>query len=266
MSAKRFVQLLAAACVLSATGCSTTVFYNPGLVADRIQTVGAPTPGRVLIYTTAEQDAYVYKGRPTTFAGSATVANIPFGRMTHKIAVATFEKAFSGGAVAGSSLNRPADFDVILIPFVTEFDYYYRAVPGSMLKTGADIRMRLRGKVLSSDADVLLDKVYDSNRVLSEGTAGYVPKMLNKVAHTTLCDLMGEFAQDARLIVLQQSQASPTPRPATPTIPLPVPRSAPPAPVKTPPAPVYEAPRPVAPQVVPHMVPEVVPIPPPDGF
>ncbi len=263
MSVKRCLQLLAAASVLWATGCSTTVFYNPVLVADRIQPVGAPTSGRVLIYTTAKQDAYVYKGRPTTFVGSAVVAKIPFGRMTHEIAVATFDKAFSDGAVAGRSLNRPSDYDVILIPTVTEFDYHYRPLPGSMLKTAADIRMRLRGKVLSPGADVLLDKVYDSNRVLSEGTAGYVPKMLNKVAHTTLCDLMSDFARDVKLIVLQQGPAAPAPRAATPA-PAPAPRQPPPAPVPV--APVYAPPQPVKPSVDPNMVPEVVPLPPPDGF
>jgi len=263
MSAKRVVRLLAAVCVLSATGCSTTVFYNPTLVEDRIQPVGVSTPGRVLIYTTAKQDAYVFKGRPTTFVGSAVVAKIPFGRMTHEIAVATFDKAFSDGAVAGRSLNRPSDYNVIVIPTVTEFDYHYRPLPGSMLKTAADIRMQLRGKVLSPGADVLLDRVYDSNRVLSEGTAGYVPKMLNKVAHTTLCDLMADFARDVKLIVLQQGQAAPAPRSAAPT-PAPAPRQ--PTPAPAPAAPVYTPPEPVVPSVDPHMVPEVVPLPPPDGF
>ena len=202
MQVKHVPQFLAAVAVMSVvTGCSTTVFYNPALVAQRIQQVGVPSPGRALIYTTVAQDAYVYKGRPNTFAGSAVEARIPFGRMTHEIAIATFNDAFSQGTVSGRSLDRPSDYQVIIMPSVTEFDYQYSPTPGSLLQTSADIRMKLRGKVLSPDANVLMDKVYDSNRVMSEGTAGYVPKMLNKVVHTTLCDLMSEFARDVKLIV-----------------------------------------------------------------
>ena len=259
MHVKHVLQLLAAVGVLSATGCSTTVFYNPGLVAQRIQQVGAPTPGRVLIYTTPEQDAYVYKGRPTTFVGSAVTAHIPFGRMTHEIAVAAFDGAFSQGAVTGHSLDRPVDYEVILIPSVTEFDYHYRPRAGSMLKSVADIRMKLRGKVLTPSADVLMDKVYDSNRVASEGTAGYVPKMLNKVAHTTLCDLMSEFARDVKLVVLQQSRGAPAPsyRTSTPPSRAAIAPVRPSAPVRTP------SPPSVDPSLVPERIPAALV---PDGY
>jgi len=245
------MRLLAAMSLLCAVGCSTTVYYNPDLVSRHIQQVGTPTAGKVLIYSTPKEEAYVYSGRPTTFVGSAVTAHIPFGRMTRKIAVETFDKAFSGGCVTGHSLNRPSDYEVILMPAVTEFDYHYRPKVGSMLQTVADIRMKLRGKILSPNADVLMDQVYDSNRVASDPTAGYVPKVLNKVVHTTLCDLMSQFARDVRLIVLQRSQTSPRARPAAVEPPS-VPTYAPPT--------TSPAPSPVPP-VAPHLVPESVPVP-----
>ncbi len=74
---------------------------------------------------------------------------------------------------------------------------------------------------------MLVNKEYDSNRVLSKPTAGYLPSVLNDVVNKVLCDLMGEVARDVQLAVLQQALTAPAARA--------------PAPVYTP-APAYNPP------------------------
>ncbi len=207
MNRVRIDRLLLAGGVLMAAGCATTVRYSPDLVAQRIQQVGAPMPGKVLIHTTEAQDAGVYRGRPKSFAGSAVAVNIPFGKMTRDIALKTFHGNFSQGAVASDSMSDAAAYRVIIMPQVTHFDYLYRPAPGSLISMVADGRMKLRVKALSPDAVVLVDKEYDSSRVISEPTAGYLPTVLGQLAHTTLCDLMADVARDVKLAVLQQSMA-----------------------------------------------------------
>ena len=217
--------MLAVAGLVAVTGCSTTVRYSPDVVAQHIQRVGAPLPGKVLVHTTPAQDAYVYGGRPSTFAGSAVKANIPFGQMSREIALKTFEGAFRQGAVAGHSMRNAADYQVIIMPQITHFNYFYRVSPGSLIQSVADVQMKMRAKVLSPQAVVLVDREYDSHRVLSDPTAGYMPKVLGKVAHTVLCDLMADVARDVKLAVLQQAMTAPAARPVAP--PVDTPRTAP---------------------------------------
>jgi len=229
----RMLRSAAAITLVMATGCATTVRYSPDLVAGQIQRIGAPMPGKVLVHTTAEQDAYVYSGRPKSWAGSAVKAKIPFGELTREIALKTFEGSFSGGAVAGRSARDTSGYSAILMPYVTHFDYLYRPSPGSLVSMVADVRIKLRAKVMGPGAVVLIDKEYDSNRVVSKPTAGYLPKVLGAVAQTVLCDLMGEVARDMKLAVLQQAMAAPAARPTAPVYT--------PPPAYTP-APVYNPP------------------------
>ncbi len=150
MTAGRIVTILIAVGMVMITGCSTALRYSPEVAAERIQRVGAPIPGKVLIHTTPEQDAYVFKGHPKSFAGAATSVKIPFGKMTKAIAIKTFEHGFSQGADVGFSARDARDHRVIIMPHVSHFEYLYRAAPGSLIRSVADIRMTLRTKVFDS--------------------------------------------------------------------------------------------------------------------
>ena len=135
------------------------------------------------------------------------------------------------------------------------FDYFYALAPGSMFKSVAKVHMKLHAKVLTSDAEVLIDKTYNSPRVLSDSTAGYLPKLLSKVSHTVLCDLMSELARDVKLLALQQ-QSPVTPARPTPVRAAPSPTPAPvytPQPTENPPTPSYLIPEAIpAPEMVPN--------------
>jgi hypothetical protein len=115
-----------AAALATCAACTTTGRYDPKYFAPLPIASDKVLAGRALIQMTAEDEAYVFSGRPTTVVGSAGTLVLPLGQMTREAALNVFGAVFRGGSEAATAVP-PArkGFAVIVSPRVERFSYAY---------------------------------------------------------------------------------------------------------------------------------------------
>jgi hypothetical protein len=190
--------LLAAVCVLALGACAMTSSYNQSYLAAARRSAALQADGRALIVTTAEDDAYVYSGHPTSFTGAATTLTMPLGSIIKESATAAFADTFKGGAEAGHVIKDADRYVVIVAPKLKSFSYEYNAAKnvGFAITPTASVVVDLR--VLDAKGEARWQRSYQSGPV--EGPA-YVlntspQEEVSKVTHKALYDLFSAAAAD----------------------------------------------------------------------
>ena len=188
------VALAVAACLLA--GCAMTSTYNQSYLAAARRPAAVQVDGKALVVTTPEDDAYMYKGNPTSLTGSATTLEMPLGSIVKESAVAAFADTFKGGADAGTGIKDGQRYVVVVAPKLTSFTYEYNQLKnvGFAITPTASIVVDVR--VLDAKGATQWQRNYSSGPV--EGPSYMLntsPKEeISKVTHEGLYDL---FATDA---------------------------------------------------------------------
>jgi hypothetical protein len=199
MSRNPFSAVLAVATVvLALAGCAFTGAYNPAYLSAARRPAAVQADGRVLVVTTAEDDAYVYAGRPTSFTGSATTLTLPLGSIVRESAKAAFADTFRGGADAASAVAQAERYAVIVAPKLTSFTYEYNQLKNAGFAITPTAAAVVDVRVMDAGGGTRWQRTYSSGPV--EG-ASYMlntspHEEISKVAHKALYDLFAAAAAD----------------------------------------------------------------------
>ena len=101
---------------LGVTSSPTLLFYDNGKI------VGEKLSGTGAVYTTRDDDGYVYKGGAASSIGRAAQFEIPIGSMTKEIAKKVMTKKFSGGCAMTNSKRSAAKYRVTMPPRITGYE------------------------------------------------------------------------------------------------------------------------------------------------
>lgn len=190
------VTLTVAAFLLA--GCAMTSTYNQSYLAAARRPASVQVDGKALVVTTPEDDAYMYKGNPTSFTGSATTLAMPLGSIVKESAVAAFADTFKGGAEAAASTKDAQRYVVVVSPKLTSFTYEYNQLKnvGFAITPTASIVVDVR--VLDAKGATQWQRSYSSGPV--EGPAYMLntspQEEISKVTHKGLYDLFATAAAD----------------------------------------------------------------------
>lgn len=105
--------------------CTTTGTYDARFFAPLPIASEKKLDGRALIQMTAEDGAYVFSGRPTSFVGSAMTVALPLGQMTREASLNVFGTLFRGGAEAKPFGSVPPGYQVVVSPRIERFSHSY---------------------------------------------------------------------------------------------------------------------------------------------
>ena len=103
--------------------------------------------GKGLIYTTSEDDNYLFKGPPTSFTGSATTLEVPLGKMTKEIAILVFKDTFKDGHQSTNALEKLHEYELVFYPKVVQFSYAYNQLKNLGFAITPQVRIVLNVKL-----------------------------------------------------------------------------------------------------------------------
>jgi hypothetical protein len=206
--------ILGTVAVLAVAGCAHTGAYNAAYLAAARKPVPAPCDGKVLVVTTATEDAYVYKGNPTSFTGAATTLTVPLGAIVKEATLAAFGDAFRAGAEASAAIHDADRFTAVVSPHPVSFTYEYNQLKNVGFAITPTAVVSIDVHVLDATGAIRWQKVYASGPV--EGPS----YMLNtapqeeivKVTHKAVYDVMAKAAGDVAAEVISERKSKPVPQ------------------------------------------------------
>jgi hypothetical protein len=113
--------VFAAFTVLLLCGCAASMAYRPDYVPNKPVAESDRIMGRVLVYTTQNDDDRLVTAGATSFTGGGMKLTTPVGMMSREIALKVFSKAASDGADASHDLSNAGRYTVILRPQTQDF-------------------------------------------------------------------------------------------------------------------------------------------------
>ncbi len=190
------------------TGCSSVATYNPGY-GDEPAPVSLPLQGKALIYTTAEDGAYIFSGHPTSFTGGGTTLTVHLGEIIHRLATRAFANIFENGADYAQSLDAQDQYTIVVKPKSTNFTYAYNQLKNAGFAITPQVDVGIHVTVLHANGEPLLDKhyasgLYDGKTYFMSGSPG---DEVNKAVHEAIAKLVNDAALDT-FEVLQSSSLS----------------------------------------------------------
>lgn len=211
MNGKIVCAVAAAVAALWLAGCAMTSSYNQGYLAAARRPAAVQAEGKVLVITTAQDDAYTYTGNPTSFTGSARTLTMPLGAIVKETAVAAFADTFKGGADAGPEVKDPARYVVIVAPKLISFSYEYNQLKNVGFAVTPTAVVSVDVRVLDEKGTTRWQRSYASGPV--EGPAWVLntspEEEVSKVTHKALYDMFSKAAGDlAREVVAKPSGAT----------------------------------------------------------
>lgn len=207
MRAIRVVAGLVAALLLS--GCAASMAYRADYVPDKSVAESDRVVGRVLVYTTQDDDERLITAGATSFTGGGMKLTTPIGMMTREIAVKVFQKAATDGADAGHDLKNAERYTVVVRPQAQDFKHGFPQLKNLGFAITPEVQVTLRVTLLAPGGSTLLEKTYDSGVVSGSSymMSGKPVERVNKLAHEVIYDLMRRAAADIH--VYQQSHDVP---------------------------------------------------------
>jgi hypothetical protein len=150
--------------------------------------VPAQADGRVLLYTTASENAKVHTGRPERLSGSAHTLTIAIGRITKEAARAAFGDAFKGGADAANALTDVALFAAVVQPRTTGFRFGFDQLCNIGFAITPIARATVMVHVLEPDGRIQLKRTCESGEVAGPAYVfnGSPIEEIGKVAHEAI--------------------------------------------------------------------------------
>ena len=195
---QRFPRCLPLLGLLLVVACTYPLQYNPAYMAAARRPVDVQLDGKALIYTTPQEDNYVYSGHPTSMTGSATTAEVPLGIIVREAARAAFADVFRGGADASNSVASASGYRVIVRPKPLQYSYQYNQIRNLGFVITPIVEMQIDVSVL----DAAGATVWERNYVSGEVTApSYMINLkpeeeINRATHSAAYNLMAKAASD----------------------------------------------------------------------
>ncbi len=196
---------LSLAALLLVSGCTYPLKYDPAYLAAARRPVETQIDGKALIYTTPQEDAYVFSGHPTSFTGSGTTAELPLGVIVREAARAAFADVFRGGADESNSLDGAQGYRVVVRPHSTQYEYQYNQLKNLGFAITPIVAMQLDVLVVDAAGATIWQRTYASGEVTAPS---YMINMkpeeaIDKVTHKAAYDLMARAAGDIVREVVQ---------------------------------------------------------------
>lgn len=189
-------------------GCAHQATYNAAHLEEARKPAAQKLDGKVLVLTSAEQDAYVFKGNPTSLTGGASTLTIPLGAITRESARAAFADAFNGGADAASEAAQRKDYVLVVSPRVTEYSYEYNQLKNLGFAITPIVRATLNMRVLDAGGNATWERTYQSGDV--EGSSWMVNfdpgESMSKLTHKVIYDLIAKSAGEIADQVLKPNR------------------------------------------------------------
>jgi hypothetical protein len=192
--------------------CAHTGAYDPADLAAARRPAATSAPGKALVYTTAEEDAHVFTGPPTSFTGSATKLTLPLGVIARESARAAFADQFAAGADLTSEPRALEGYAVRVHPRVVDFSYEYNQLKNLGFAITPTVRTTVLVQVLDEAGAVRWERSYPSGDV--EDSAYMIDTApgarITRTAHRALYQVMARAAEDiAREVVGPPGPAKP---------------------------------------------------------
>ena len=183
--------------LIMTTGCSYNVGYKSTYLPE--PAAQAKMDARVLVYTTAAQDAYVYSDHPKSFTASATTLSVPLGEITRQVAVRAFSGQFTT-VDASNSLDRQAEYRVVVTPEVKKFEYGYYQLENLGFAITPKVEVELHVRATDGQGQPVLEKTYSSGLTKGESyvLSGSPSERTNAILHGALWALMWQAATEVR--------------------------------------------------------------------
>jgi hypothetical protein len=193
-------RMLAAAALALLAGCTSVATYRTDYVKMTEVPAAERLAGRGLVYTQADEDAYVFSGNPTSFTGSASTLKMPLGLMNREIALSVFGAAFIEGAEHSNALPAEGRHAVIVHPSVTGFEYGYPQLKNLGFAITPEARVQMKVRVLDPGGAALFERSYDSGiREAGSYMLDFSPEeRVSKLAHQEIADLLQQAVKDIR--------------------------------------------------------------------
>jgi hypothetical protein len=216
--AKVFIRVSALlGAMLLFSGCAASIAYRADYVPDKPIAETDRISGRVLVYTTRNDDERLITAGATSFTGGGLKLTTPIGMMTREIALKVFSKVASDGADASNDLVNVSRYTIVLRPEAKDFSHGFPQLKNLGFAITPEVRISIRMDILDSGGKVVLEKDYDSGVVSGKSymISGSPTERINHLAHETLYDLMIRAADDVHVYqqALSPKTASTSPTP-----------------------------------------------------
>ena len=198
----RITRTLVALALLSLLGgCATSIAYRADYIPDRPVADSDRINGRVLVYTTKADDERLATAGATSFTGSGGKLTTPIGMMTREVALKVFSRVATDGAAASNDLADAARFTIVLRPQTEDFKYGFPQLKNLGFAITPQVEITLRMQLLDASGRVAFEQTYSSGVVEGKSymMSGSPYERINKLAHSTLYDLMSRAAADVKL-------------------------------------------------------------------
>lgn len=191
--------LLTPCALLWLSACSTTVAYNPAYVAAARRPAAQALPGRALVLTQADDDAYTFTGHPTSFTGSANTMTIPLGAIMRDTARIVYGDHFEQGVEMAPRIpDDTSGYTVIIHPIVAQFSYQFNQLKNAGFAITPIVTLSIQVQLLDEKGATKWNKAYASGSV--EGSRYFIDiqpsERINQLTHQVVYDLLVKSVPD----------------------------------------------------------------------
>lgn len=192
-SVKKFAPILA----VTLSGCVYHVAYNPSYLPSP-PSFPDPLPGKAMLYTSPSDDAYTFKGRPSSFTGGGSQLEIPLGMMSKQIAQNILNRLFAGNCAPNNTMQNPADYTAVIHPRVISFDYKYNRMRNLDFATTPQVNISVQVNLHDQTGNVFFSKTYSSGTFSGKTVMDTLKpgELINKTTHEALSLLYNQAAGD----------------------------------------------------------------------
>lgn len=214
-SVARLACLAAAAALL--IGCSTTASYKPSAIHLPQVAPDARLPGKLLIYTTTEDENYTYKGSGKSLTSLGYTMVVPFGRIVKSMAGDVYGPLFDEGYDFANVTTSTRAYEVILRPRVERFEYRFNQAINAGAAITPQVNMCLAVALLDPSGAAIFERTYESGWVDGPSyAASFQPgEFVNDAINSALAQVMVRSTSDItsayRRSVRSFSPGSPVP-------------------------------------------------------
>ena len=198
-------------------GCTTTTSYKPAAMDLPPVSVNERVPGRLLIYTTIEDDAYTFKGGPKSVTGFGTSVEVPFGQIVKSVASDVYGRLFKDGYDLSNQITPSSRDRTILRPKIEKFEWRFNQAKNAGFAITVQVNMSITMSVLDQAGTVTFVRTYDSGWV--NGSTYFMSfsplEKVNDAINKTLADLMLRSVTDL-LIAAGKTAGGAAGQPSTP--------------------------------------------------
>lgn len=151
--------------ILTTTGCTTTAAYKPSTIQIAQVPPENQFPGKLLIYTTTQDDEFIYEGAGKSMTSMGHSMRVPFGKIVKLLAGDVYGKLFNMGHDFGGTISRGTSYDMIVHPKAAEFEYRFNQAKNAGMAITTQVNMSLQLEVLDAAGKKLFERTYESGWV-----------------------------------------------------------------------------------------------------